>query len=166
MHHHSWTQIPASFREDAKDESERGNDDRRSRSLINMSRTEQHRGEQDAERNAAEPRDKLPLQVPPKDSFFADSRRRRESNPNDGFQRALGRKAPCDFQRSGSVKKPGHCAENDEGDNPRAKSDGDVTKKIHRRLPAFAGDVAKRFSVAAHSPIHVTEYGPLPSNRR
>jgi len=77
----SGTQILPGFCKDSEHQTVYAYDDRGPRTLINVARAKQRRREKHADRSAAGPSDKLPLQVAAKNGFFADAGGDGESDP-------------------------------------------------------------------------------------
>jgi len=78
------TQILPGFCQDSEP-----HDDRGLGTLINVARAKQRRREKPADRSAAGPGNKLPLQAAAINGFFADAGGDGESNPQKRFARAL-----------------------------------------------------------------------------
>src|SRR6266849_582274 len=89
MRHHPRPQAFPQLRQNPKQQTIHDNNDRRSPALINMSRAEHCRGEQDSRRHIAGPRAELSLEIATENNFFANARRAGGENPKKNLQLIL-----------------------------------------------------------------------------
>src|SRR5579872_2824210 len=142
MRHDSRPQILPRLRQDSEHQSIHADDHRRFRPLINVPAAKQHRREKHAERRAASPRDKLPLQVAAKNRFLANAGRDGERDPKDRFEQALWSKSARSFGHSRRMNKPRNDSENENCRDPEAESNGNIDEEIGGGAPTFASDVS------------------------
>lgn len=94
--------------------------------LINLARAKQRRREKHADRSAAGPGDKLPLQVAAKNDFFADAGGDGESDPQKRFELALWSKKVRGLAHSLGAHRMSHETEDQDCGDPKAEDHSDV----------------------------------------
>jgi hypothetical protein len=161
----SGTQILPGLRKDSEHQAVHADDDRGFCTLINVARAKQRRREKHADRSAAGPGDKLPLQVAAKNGFFAHAGGNGEGDPEERFERALWSKKARGLAHSIGADDVSHETEDKESGDPKAESNSDIDKKIGGALPTLAGDVSNGFSTAAQAPVNLSNENPFPGHR-